>query len=231
MTAPFEKRKVATRIADALRTAILGGKLGPGEPLPSERELAEKYDVNRSSVREALLRLEAWGLVEIRQGGATRVRDFLLSAGLDLLPHVLEVGARLDPRVLGDVHEIRGMLLGWCAEQAATRADPSSVARLEVLVRRMSEPGVKPKTLQELDYDFFEALVAVTGNRILLLLSNVVRDVYMRGRDRFSGLYAKGVFDASHHRRAVQAIRKGDGAAAAAAMRAHAATALAAEVK
>jgi GntR family transcriptional repressor for pyruvate dehydrogenase complex len=223
---PLERRKVAEQIADALREAIVGGRLIAGATLPSEREMAESYSVNRSSVREALRRLEAWGLVEIRHGEGTRVRDFLLSADMSVLPMLFEVGRHPEPEMLRDLHEIRGMLFCWCAEQAALRADASSVARLDALAKKMSEPSAKVKELQELDYDFFEELVSVTGNRLLGLLTRVVRDVYLKGRDRFVGMYARGVFDPEHHRKAVAAIRKRDSAAAGAAMRAHATSAL-----
>jgi DNA-binding FadR family transcriptional regulator len=220
------KKGVAERIAESLKGAIVKGRLRPGDALPSERELAEKFDVNRSSVREAVRRLEAWGLVQVRHGGATRVTDFLLNAGMDMLPSLIELGGKADPVILRDLHDIRGMLLGWCAERAAVLADPSSLHRLEELARGMADPKAKPATLQELDYDFFEALVRISGNRILLLVSNVVRDIYLRGKDRFAALYAKGVFDPSHHRRAVEAIRARDPRAAGEAMRAHAASAL-----
>jgi len=225
---PVEKTSVADRVAGALRTAILGGHLQPGDSLPSERELAEKYEVNRSSVREAMKRLDAWGLVKIRHGGATRVSDFLLSASLDLLPFLVEVDGPVEPSVLRDLHEIRAMLLGWCAEQAAVKADAVSVARLDALARRLAASHGRPAESQELDYDFFEALVQITGNRPLLLFANVVRGVYLRGRQRFLGLYAREVFDPGLHRRAVDAIRARDPQAAGAAMRQHAATALAA---
>ena len=217
--------KVAERVATALRRAIVEGRLQPGDALPSERELADKYDVNRSSVREAVRRLEAWGLVKVRHGGATRVSDFFLSAGLDLVPYLVEVGAKVDPAILRDLHEIRSMLLGWCAEQAAIRADPASVSRLEELARRLAEEK-KPAALQELDYDFFQELVAITGNRLLALFAKLVRDIYSKGKDRFSGMYSREVFSAEHHRRTVAALRARDAAAAGAAMRAHAATAL-----
>lgn len=220
------KKGVAERIAESLKGAIVKGRLRPGDALPSERELAEKYDVNRSSVREAVRRLEAWGLVQVRHGGATRVTDFLLSAGMDMLPSLVEVGAKVDPIILRDLHDIRAMLLGWCAERAALQADPSSLQRLEELARGMADPKARPATLQELDYEFFEELVRISGNRILLLVSNVVRDVYLRGKERFAALYARGVFDPVHHRRAVEAIRSRDARAAGDAMRAHAATAL-----
>lgn len=226
MTEPASRRGVAERIAETLKASIVKGRFRPGDALPSERELAEKYDVNRSSIREAMKRLEAWGLVSIRQGGATRVTDFLVSAGLDLLPHLVEVTGKVDPGVLADLHEIRAMLLGWCAEQAAKKADAASMARLEDLVRRMGEVRGRPQALQELDYDFFQELIVISGNRVLALFSNVVRDVYLKGRERFLALYAKDVFELAHHRRAVEAIRARDVRAAGDAMRAHAASAL-----
>lgn len=226
MTEAISKRGVAERIAGALRTAIVRGRLKPGDALPSERELAEKYAVNRSSVREALTRLEAWGLVQIRHGGVTRVSDFLLTAGLELLPHLVAAGGKVDPAILADLHEIRGMLLGWCGEQAARKADASSMARLDDLVRRLGEARGRPGALQELDYDFFQELVNITGNRVLGLFANVLRGIYLEGRDRFLALYAKDVFDLDHHRRAVEAIRARDPQAAGQALRAHAATAL-----
>ncbi len=219
---------VAERIADSLKTAIMKGRFRPGDALPSERELAEKYEVNRSSVREAVKRLQGWGLVQVKHGGATRVRDFLLGAGLEVLPALVELG-RVDPGILRELHELRGMLFGWCAERAAVLADEDAVARLSAIVDEMESPKAKPQALQVLDYDFFEALVQVTGNRLLVVFSNLVRDVYLRSPDRFLGLYKKGVFDPSLHRRAVNAIRAKNARAAGDAMRAHAATALNAE--
>ncbi len=221
-TSAPERTGVAERLADSLRSSILTGRLQPGDALPSERDLAETHAVNRSSVREAVRRLEAWGLVQVRHGGATRVRDFLLSAGIDLIPHLLEASGPVAPEVLGDLHEVRAMLLGWSAEQAAIKADAASIARLDALVRRMQDPRSKPATLQELDYEFFQQLVAITGNRVLALFANVVRDVYLAGRDRFLPMYAPGVFDAGHHQRLVAALRARDPAAAGTAMRAHA---------
>jgi fatty acid metabolism transcriptional regulator FadR len=226
MAEPTPRKGVAERIARTLRSSIVKGRFRPGDALPSERELAEKYDVNRSSIREALKRLEAWGLVQIRQGGATRVTDFLLSAGLELLPHLMEAGSAVDPTILSDLHEIRAMLLGWCAEQAAEKADAASMARLDELVRKMVEAKGKPHALQELDYDFFQELITISGNRVMGLFSNVVRDVYLKGREHFVSLYAKGVFDPLHHKKTVEAIRERDPLAAAAAMRAHARSAL-----
>ncbi|MFO0600125.1 MAG: GntR family transcriptional regulator [Myxococcaceae bacterium] len=224
------RKNIAERIATALRTSIVKGRFQPGDALPSERELAEKYDVNRSSVREAMKRLEAWGLVKIRQGGPTRVSD-LLDAGLHLLPAIMEAGGDLGDGILRDVHEIRGLMFGWGAEQAALKADASSMARLDDLVRRIVEAKGKPTVLQELDYDFFHELILISGNSLLALLSRLVRDVYFRHGHRFLAMYRPEVFDPQHHRRAMAAIRARDARTAGDAMRAHVATALQEEKK
>ena len=224
MTTP--RRNVAEKIARSLRASIVKGKLQPGETLPSERMLAQKYDVNRSSVREAMKRLEGWGLVTIRHGGATRVANELLDSGMSLLPELLEAGGELGLGVLHDLHELRGLLLGWSAEQAALKADAASIARLEALARSLSEPRQKATALQALDYDFFEQLVLISGNQLLALFSKVVRDIYFRAPERFLPLYRSDVFDPGHHRRAVAAIRAKDSKAAGDAMRAHAASAM-----
>lgn len=227
MTRPTPpRRNVAERIARTLRASIVKGRLQPGEALPSERALAEKYDVNRSSVREAMKRLEGWGLVTIRQGGATRVADVLIDAGLSLIPEMLEAGGELGLGVLHDLHELRGLLLGWSAEQAALKADAASVARLDALARSLAEPRQKTTVIQALDYDFFEQLVLISGNQLLLLFAKVVRDIYFRAPERYLPMYRAEVFEPAHHRRAVAAIRARDARAAGDAMRAHAASAL-----
>jgi DNA-binding FadR family transcriptional regulator len=68
--------------------------------------------------------------------------------------------------------------------------------------------------------------VKITGNRLLGLFSNLVREVYLKAPGRFLPLYGKMIFDAAHHRRALEAIRARNARAAGDAMRAHAATAL-----
>ena len=71
---------------------ILSGRWPAGEPVPSERELALAWQVNRHAVREALKRVQQAGLVRISHGGKTRVLDWRTHAGLDVLSGLVTAG-------------------------------------------------------------------------------------------------------------------------------------------
>ena len=86
---PVNRRSVPEDVFEQILADVLSGEMQPGESLPSERRLAEVLGVSRPAVREALKRVAAAGLVEVRQGDATTVRDFRRHAGLDLLPRLL----------------------------------------------------------------------------------------------------------------------------------------------
>lgn len=223
--APVRRLKVADQVARAIREAIVGGRFLPGQNLPSERDLADQFAVNRSTVREALQRLEGWGLVEMRHGGGTLVRDFLVEAGLQLLPFLVAPGGTPDPAMLADLLEMRVMWLDWTARQAAVRRDEAGVQRLrEALVAL--ERAATPDALQAADWAFFETLVDLTGNRVLVLMANAIRLVYLENRVLFGALYSAGLVDLADHRAAVEAVERGDAAAAGAAMARHGARAL-----
>src|SRR6476469_7717251 len=108
---PVTRRSVPDEGFDQVLAEVVDGAWGPGEPLPSERRLAEVLGVSRPAVREALQRMAQTRLVEVRQGGATTVRDFRRHAGLDLLPALLVRGGSVDLTVVRSVVEAR-LLIG-----------------------------------------------------------------------------------------------------------------------
>ena len=214
---PVQRRKLGEQIADSIRNAILGGEIPAGESLPSERSLADRFGVNRGSVREAVKRLEMMGLVEVRHGGGTVVNDVLASAGLQVLPFLIAPNGQLDPKMLADLLDLRVALLGFTASRAARR--PGPLDELEALVASM-EAERDPQRLQSLDFDFFELLVARADNRVLVLIANAVRRVYDHHAELFAVLYAGGL-DTSPHRQTLDALQRGDEQAAREAMEAH----------
>lgn len=218
---PLPRSRLAEQVAAAIRDAIVSGGYRSGESLPGERELADQFGVNRSSVREALHRLDAWGLVEVRHGGATRVADLFGRAGVHLLPYLLAPGGAVDPRLLRDVLELRVVLMGWSAAQAARRATPESLATIRAALDRLDAASTIDD-VQTGDYDVFAAMVAATGNRVLGILSDAIRRVYLQNGALFAALYGPGALDTTLHHRAVEAIAAGDAEAARVAMEAYA---------
>lgn len=217
---PIKKQKIAEQVAGAIRKAIVRGHYKPGDNLPSERDLAGQFGVNRSSIREALLRLEAWGVVKIRQGGGTKVRDVFYSAGLQILPYLLAPDGRIDGALLADVLAIRVMFLTWTAEQAAKNADDASVAELRAVLARLEAAKSARETLQE-DFAFYEQLVVMADNKVMTLFVNAMREIYLHNSEHLIFIYAAQPFDTADHRRAVEAIAAGDEDAAGRAMKAY----------
>src|SRR6478736_453366 len=86
---PVARSSVVDAVADRLRNESLAGRLAPGTRLPSERELSLALGVNRLTLRAALARLEAMGLVSTRHGSGTEVVSWRERAGLEALPMVM----------------------------------------------------------------------------------------------------------------------------------------------
>jgi len=128
----IQKTKVYEEVAAQLERLILDGALKPGDKLPPERELAERFGVSRSAVREAIRSLELKGLVEPRPGEGTLVRTPSIDSLLDPLASLL--GHRLE--VVHELLEVRSMIEPHLAGRAARNAGPEDIAQLEAILER-----------------------------------------------------------------------------------------------
>jgi GntR family transcriptional regulator, transcriptional repressor for pyruvate dehydrogenase complex len=123
---------IAQQIFEDLQRQILGGKLGAGERLLGERELAAKYGTNRNTLREAVRKLEQARLVSVRHGRGVTVTDFRRTGTPELLSPYLQAGPDMTEvaEIIGDVLEPRILLLEYAARLAVRRAEPADVDRL-----------------------------------------------------------------------------------------------------
>lgn len=217
---PVNRSGVADQVCDAIRSAIISGEYGAGDRLPSERDLADQFSVNRSSIREALHRLEAWRLVEIRHGGGVIVKDILGDAGLHVLPWLLAPNGDIDSEMLFDILHLRVGLLTFAAEQAVERSDDGDLVALRAAIEQI-EHAETGEQIQKSDYSFFEALVAATHNRALMLVVSAITPVYENNQAVFAELYPAEM-DVMLHQACVTAIADGDHETAANAMKAYA---------
>src|SRR3954454_4389042 len=125
---PASRSSVSDQVFAQVRDAILAGDYPPDAGLPSERDLAAVFAVNRHAVREALRRLQQLGLVRVAQGGATRVLDWREHAGLDLA--MAAGGQDLLPveHLVRDVLEMRACLGADAARLCALRGTDAAKA-------------------------------------------------------------------------------------------------------
>jgi GntR family transcriptional repressor for pyruvate dehydrogenase complex len=203
-----------------IRDAILAGEIPEGARLPNERDLAERFDVGRPTIREALRSLEALGIVEIRAGragGAYAARPSEATLGSALSTLVSLRGA--------SAQELAEFRLGFEADTAwwaAQRADAGDVAALERLVaetrRTLEQVTDDWKPVTDADARWHEALARATRNRLRIGISLGLHEPRLRqvpGLGEAHARYARTIPDAlATITRAVEA-HDADGARAA----------------
>jgi DNA-binding FadR family transcriptional regulator len=214
-TSPLDRTSVPDQVFRSICTAILTGRYGPGEKLPTQRALAEDVGVNLTTVREAVKKLEQLRLIEVRHGDAMRVRDWRRHGSLDIVAHMIFGAGVLDAEVLANVMEARRLLLTECGRLAAERADRAQAARLAELAGRLASPADIAEA-QALDFEFYEELAEASGNLVFALIINSIRDVYLENAAAFIAIVENGEL-APLYARVAEAIEGRDGDAAAAA--------------
>jgi GntR family transcriptional repressor for pyruvate dehydrogenase complex len=142
--------------------------LEPGDSLPSEAEVADKCQVSRLTVREALRALAARGLVEISQGRRPRVAD----PNGEPLGYFFRMAVRRDPTAEFDLLEVRRAVETHIARVAATRMGLDEIEALGRAVAGMRESEEDANSYATADIAFHELLASATGNRMMAFLSS-----------------------------------------------------------
>jgi GntR family transcriptional regulator, transcriptional repressor for pyruvate dehydrogenase complex len=210
---PVNRRSVPEDVFDQILAEVLSGEMQPGETLPSERRLAEVLGVSRPAVREALKRVSAAGLVEVRQGDATTVRDFRRHAGLDLLPRLLLRAGELDVCVVRSILEARLHNGPKVAELAAERRPPELADLLDDAARKL-EAETDPIEQQRLALTFWDHIVDGADSIVFRLMYNTLRASYEPALPALATVMAAEVGRPEAYRRLADAIDAGDPAEA-----------------
>ena len=149
----MEKRLYHT-VADQIKALINMGSFPPGSRLPGERELAERFEVSRVTIREAEIALQALGYVSIKTGSGVYVLD------------PAENGNQGLPKISAyELTEARLMFESEAAALAAREISDESLERLEVLLETMSKDNPPGENLsQQADREFHMTIAAASGN-------------------------------------------------------------------
>jgi GntR family transcriptional regulator, transcriptional repressor for pyruvate dehydrogenase complex len=179
---PVATSRISSAIVDQIRELIGSGRLGVGDRLPSERELAEQFGVSRVTVRDALRSLEAVGLLRIKvgaNGGAFLRAPSSADAGRGISDMLLM--AHLSP---DDVAEARLVLELNTVMLAVRRAEPEDIQALRAICERSASLVSRGEYDIHLSWDFHERLAAATHNPALEMIHHAFRGPLSLARAR-----------------------------------------------
>ena len=179
---PYQKiqaEKLSTSVVRQIETLILRGILRPGERLPSERELSERLNVSRPSLREAVAELEKRDLLITKAGSGIYVANVLGSA---FSKPLIDLFATHD-EALSDYLSFRRDLEGLAAWRAAMMASDTDLKVVDTIFRKMEAANSKrnPEEEASLDAEFHLSIIEASHNVIMLHMMRSMFDMLRAG--------------------------------------------------
>ncbi len=176
---PIKPKRISDQVFEQIRERIFQGDLRPGEQLMPERELADAFTVSRTTVRDAISKLVALGLVEHRQGQGTFVRIPTGDENNPLAETMKAANASLE-----DVLEVRMGLECNAAALAAARGGREDIRLIKKRLDEMESKFKEGKLYAEADVAFHMAITYATGNPAQIHLMKHFYDCLFYGIDR-----------------------------------------------
>jgi GntR family transcriptional repressor for pyruvate dehydrogenase complex len=206
------------QIVQQIEESIVKGTLKAGDQLPAERELAQRFGVSRTAVREAVKALREKGLVEAYSGRGTFITDGTTQAVRQSLDLMVKIG---QPEGSTYLAEVRSILEPEIAALAATRVQESELATMREAVAVMDKAGKDPDAYIEADLDFHLALAEGAANPLILSLLDSIVGLLREQRLRIFRVPGGPERGQVHHKKILEAVERRDAVKARAAMREH----------
>jgi len=189
MAIPVRKVTATEAIVENLKERIRSGEFGPGDQLPSEQVMLQEYEVSRLTLREALARLAALGIIQVRHGKGAFVTKAISISALDdvlipLFPHH-------DYNRLNDLVEARNLIESEIAAKVSETRSAEQVEYLKGLLDYDENILHDPELYAARDYDFHLALVEMSDNQFFIAMYQALH----RQIQAFLIRYAKSIDD------------------------------------
>lgn len=179
-----KKPSLREEIVRQISEMISSGRLTPGDQLLSERQLVEILGVSRTAIREALAKLASMGIIEVRPGEGTYVKEFSLDALVEPLATAL-LGER---EAVEQLIEVRSILESKIVVLATERATKEDIARLKWHALRVIEAANAEPEASVTDTEFHLSLADATHNKLLVntmsMLSGLMKETYDPARKK-----------------------------------------------
>ncbi|WP_374718782.1 FadR/GntR family transcriptional regulator [Parageobacillus toebii] len=169
----IKTKKIYEEVAEAIFEMIKTGALKPGDKLDSVQQLAEKFQVGRAAIREALTALKAMGLIELKQGEGTYVREFDPAT----ISFPLSIAVLMNKEDIWHLLEVRKLLEVGAASLAAQKRTDDDLIAMEQALHEMKEAIGNDELGEKADLAFHMAVAAASHNPILVSLMNSVSEM------------------------------------------------------
>jgi len=214
---PVKKTRLNDEVFLQMKQLLAGGVWKPGERIPSEHELSERFGVSRITIRQALQNLTSIGLIETRPGKGRYVCNPEVGQLMQQLSPVLY----LDNSSIMQVNEFREMLDVWSAKLAAQRATDADIEALQNNQAALEQAAQAENWQQfaDLDLAFHMQVGAITGNTLITHTYAILYDTLHASMIQIVGKMKATALE--YHRRLIDAIARHDSSRAEEVIRKH----------
>lgn len=197
-------------VFESIRRDIFNGRYEVGSRLPSERELAERFDASRNTIRDALSRLDHMKLVKRMPQSGTYVTDYRKEAALSLLIYYIENSLDLNEEALASFMDFRLVCERFAVRRAVHHMGPADIRYLTSLLDEKLENPSDGHVLATCDYNFHEYLFQLADSLAMQLIFNTLKPVFINYLTYYYNLGDdhKGILD--YQRNLVSALEKRD---------------------
>lgn len=218
---PIVRRKLSSEVYDRLKSMITLGDLRPGDQMPSERELMERFGVGRPAIREAMQALSNIGLLAISHGERAKVMMLTPKSLFGQVDAAAQIMLSTSPDSLSYLKEARIFFERGLVRQAAERAEPEDVAALRDLIEVQREALGDADAFIAADMRFHNRIAAIPRNPIFEAVAEAMLGWLKAYHTEMLIWTGKENLTLAEHVEIVDALAEGDGVAAEAAMVRH----------
>ena len=215
--ARMPRQSLSDRLARRIRELIQQGEYRQGDRLPAIMELARSFGVGHPTVREALKKLEAVGVVEIRHGSGvyvSRSEDVMLLASPDYAPVVTQ-------KLLADLIRSRMPLELLSVAEAIPRLTVRHLKEMRRVLAEAEKHLDDDGVLNKVNMQFHRQIAVASDNAVLLQLLDVLREMFQHEQLMILTIFGSRGEDHREHLAILEALEKRDSALAVSRMRTH----------
>ncbi|HHV62692.1 MAG TPA: FadR family transcriptional regulator [Firmicutes bacterium] len=211
----INKQPIYELVAQEIKDYIIRNNLGPGDKLPTEKELCEQFGVSRTSIREAVKSLQSLGIIETKQKEGIILKNLDSGALIDYLTFGLQFG---EPTVL-DLFEARCLVETGILPLVAERATAEDLEEMDRAIEVMENAGDDWGSHVRADAEFHRILIKASKNKALAAFADVIAKFFEMTRSGASNTDRARVV--REHREILKAIRERNPDRAAEVLRKH----------